>query len=154
MREVFFSRSDLLSNNMRKRIIPLILRCLIHLEKITLPVHISTSSRTSRSISSSRRSNSSGAGGGRSTARNNTTTVVDRRAALPADAATFKDLFTTIEQHVQFRIADDTTFAIGRVLHDFDMLAFQSEQLSRHLCYGLSRLAGFGIATDWYLEFA
>src|SRR6266849_8233379 len=113
MSEVFFfSRSDLLSKHMRKRIIPLVLRCLIHLEKITLPVHISTSSRTSRS----RRSrHSSSSGGGRCIAHNNTTTVLDRRAALPADAATFKDLFTMIEQHVQLGIADDTTFAITSI---------------------------------------
>jgi hypothetical protein len=129
---------------MRKRIIPLILRCLIHLENTTPPIHISSTSRTSHSSS----------GGARSIARGNTT-VPDRRssAALPADAAAFKDLFTTIEQYVQFGVADDATFTIDRVLHDFDVLAFEFEQLGRHLRYSLSSLASFGIATDWSLEF-
>jgi hypothetical protein len=144
---------------MRKRIVPLILRCLIHLEKITPPgTHISSStSRTTRSPSSSRSGGGGGGGGGaRHTTTTTTTTMVpDRRStALPADTATFEYFFTTIEEDIQFRIADDTAFTINRVLHDFDMFAFEFEQLSRHLRYSLSGFASFGIATDWHFEFA
>src|SRR5258707_14499027 len=122
-----FSRSDVLSRlskHTRERIVPLILRCLIHLEKIALPIH-NTTSRTNIVRSIERPITIS-------VARcynmcSSTITVLDGRAALPANATAFKDLFTTIEQHVQFSIADNTTFSRSRVLHDFDMFAFEFE---------------------------
>ena len=136
------SRSDLLSKHMRKRIIPFVLRRLIHLEKTT--VHLAAS--TNRRRSGRRR--------GPIAPNTNTTVVLDQRAALPAGAAALKDLLAPIEQHLQLRIADDAPLAVIRVLHDLDVLAFQLEQLRRHLRYRVSRLARLGSAPDGRLEFA
>src|SRR5712691_6324883 len=131
------SYSDLLSKHMRKYVVSLIHRSLVHLEQAAI-----------RATTPRRRSGRSGGGGRALDAAPGSLT------ALPADPATLEDLLATIEQHVELGIADDAALARGRALHDFDVLAFEIEKLGGHFRDRLPRFAGLGAAADWHLELA
>ena len=126
------SHSDLLSKHMRKCVVSLIHRSLVHLEQAT-----ATPRRRS------------GRSGGRRRRR-----ALGGLAALPADPAALEHLLATIEQHLELGIADDPALARSGTLHDFDVLALELEKLGGHFRDRLPRFARLGAAADWHLELA
>lgn len=136
------SHSDLLSEHMRKCVIPFIHRSLVHLEQATVSTTTTPRRRSGRSGGGGRRRRGLGA------------TTLGGLAALPANPAALEDLLATIEQHVELSIADDAALARGRALHDFDVLALELEKLGGHLRDRLPRFTRLGAAADWHLELA
>jgi len=133
------SRSNVLSEHVRKHIVPLVHGRIVHLEQAR--IRITVPRRRRRAL---RRDGSAVPG------------ALGRRAALPSGAAALEDLLAAIEQHVQLGIADDPALARRRVLHDLDVLALELEQLRSHLRDRLlPRLARPGAAAaDRPLELA
>jgi hypothetical protein len=134
------SRRGVFTKHMRKRVVPLVRRSLIHLEQ---PIARIPTPRRPLLL-------------GRSVTATVAIAAAADAAALPADSAALKDLPAPIEQHVELGIADDPALlARGRALHDLDVFALELEQLRGHLRDRLLPcLAGLAAPADGALELA
>src|ERR1700742_792850 len=99
---------------MRKRIVALIHRRLIHLKQSTMPPRRSTRRSTERDDTDAPRG---GALAAALTVALPISTPITA-PALPAHSSALKDLLASIEEHVELGVTDDAALARGGALHD------------------------------------